>query len=241
MVSMDRIDFQNSSITWLTKNEESYGRFVLESLCSIRDEPTGVTDSYGLGVEVLAGHVYGTEGLVMNPAYLFQFAASKDKHRIFRTYLQHRPGSDSAGRNADLFKEVDLKVVKEAAILLHDFEAIEQHFDKHSPLSARATFIRDGATNIEIEFPVKHINLQRARRLFQVETGPVLFPTEIPPAWNAGNSMPEFNPAFIHFNKLDEIEVTLKVPVRAGLRSTRFYSETRKLQAQVSLLASNQN
>ena len=238
---MDRIDFQNSSITWLTRSDESYGRFALESLCSIRNELTGIVDSYGLGTQVLAGHVYGTTGLVMKPTYLFQIVASQSRHKIFRTYLRHRPASDSADRNASLFKEMDLRVIKQAATLLQDFEAIEQHFNRHSQLSARVSFALDGAASIEIEFPVKHINLSRTKRCFQVETGPVLFPAKVSPVREIGNIMPEFNPAFIHFNKLDEAEITLQVPVRAGLRSTRFYAETRKLRVQVDIMASDQN
>lgn len=238
---MDRIDFQKSSMTWLTVGGESYGRFALESLCFLRDEPTASTIFYGLGAQVLAGHVYATDGLVKKPDYLFQIAASQSNHVIFRTYLRHRPASDSSGRNAGKFKEMNLRVVKQTAVVLHDFAAIEQHFDKYSQFSARITLPQAGATVVEIEFPVKHINLQRARRQFHIETGPILFPTRIHSGWRTEDSLPEFNAAFIHFNCFDRVEVTLNVPTRVGLRSTRFYSETRKLVADVSLLASDQN
>lgn len=238
---MDRIDFQNSSMTWLTEAGESYGRFGLESLCFLRDEPTASTIFYCLGAQVLAGHVYGTDGLVIKPSYLFQIAASQNSHAIFRTYLRHRPTSDSSGRNAGKFKEMNLRVVKQAAVVLHDFAAIEQHFDKYSQFSARITLPQEGATITEIEFPVKHMNLQRVQRRFQIETGPILFPASIHSGEDMGHSMPEFNTAFIHFNSFDKIEVTLNVPTRVGLRSTRFYSETLKLVADVSLLVSVQN
>lgn len=235
---MDGIDFQRSSVTWLGATGESYGRFALESLCFLRHEPTASTAFYCLGAQVLAGHVYGTDGLVMKPAYLFQIAASQDNHAMFRTYLRHRSASDSSGRNADKFKEMNLRVVKQCNVVLHDFAAIDQHFDKNSRFSARITLPQKDATVVEVEFPVKHINMQKARRLFQIETGPILFPTRIRSGWHSDGSMPDFNPAFIHFNCFDWIEVTLNVPTRAGLRSTRFYSETIRLAADVSLMAS---
>ena len=238
---MDRIDFQNSSMTWLGEARESYGRFALESLCFLRDEPTASTIFYCLGAQVLAGHVYGTDGLVIKPNYLFQIVASQNSHAIFRTYLRHRPASDSSGLNAGKFKEMNLRVVRQAAVVLHDFAAIEQHFDKYSQFSARITLPQEGATVIEIEFPVKHMNLQRVQRRFHIETGPILFPMRIHSGWNTDHSLPEFNAAFIHFNCFDKIEITLNVPTRAGLRSTRFYSETIKLAADVSLLASDQD
>ncbi len=234
---MDGIDFQNSSLTWLTEGGESYGRFALESVCFVRDESSGTTDTYGLGAEVLAGEVYGTAGLVMRPNYLFQIAASRNAHAIFRTYARHRPDRDSSGANAASFKEMDLRVVKRGAVVLHDIAAIEEHFDRHSQFSARVTLPQVGATVVEIEFPVKHINLQRAHRRFQVETGPILFPTRIHAGRVEDVSMPEFNAAFIHFNRLEEVEVTLRTPTRVGLRSTRFYSKTMRLPADVSLLA----
>lgn len=238
---MDRIDFQNSSLTWLTEGEESYGRFALESLCSLRNELTGTTNAYCLGAEVLVGYVYGNDELVIRPNYLFQIAASRTDHTIFRTYLWHRPERDSAGKNAGLFTEMNLRVVKRGAVVLHDFAAIEQHFHKHSQFSARVSLPQDGTTVVEIEFPVKHMNLHRTRGCFQVETGPILFPTKIHARWDTDLSIPEFNAAFIHFNRFDGIEMTLKVPTRMGVRSTRFYSETMKLAADVSLLASDQN
>lgn len=201
----------------------------------------GSTNFYCLGSQVLAGHVYGTGGLVIRPTYLFQIAASQDRHKIFRTYLQHRPASDSSGRNAGKFKEMNLRVVKQTAVVLHDFAAIEQHFDKYSQFSARIPLPQDGTTVIEMEFPVKHINLQRTQRRFHIETGPILFPTRIHSGLDTDHSLPEFNAAFVHFNCFDKIEVTLNVPTRVGQRSTRFYSETMKLAADVSLLASDQN
>lgn len=238
---MDRIDFQKSSLTWLTESGESYGRFATESCCSLLDVPTGLTNLYCLGTEVLAGNVYATGALVKRPAYLFQLAASRGKHAIFRTFLRHRPKSDSSAANAGLFKEMNLRVVRQAADTLHDFDAIERHFDAYSQFSACITLPQDGMTAVEIEFPVKHMNLQRANRCFHVETGPILFPTKIPSGWTTDNSMPEFNAAFIHFNRFDEMEITLRVPARAGLRATRFYAKTLKLQGRVSLLASTQN
>jgi len=232
------IDFPMSSLTWLTEGEKGYGRFALESVCSLRDASTGTTVTYGLGSEVLAGHVYGAAGLVMKPNYLFQIAASPKAHAIFRTYARHRPDRDSSGTNAGLFKEMDLKVVNRGAVVLCDFAAIEDHFDRHSQFSARVTFPQVAATVVEIEFPVKHVNLQRAHRRFQVETGPILLPTRIHAGRDKDISMPKFNTAFIHFNRLEEVEVTLRTPTRVGLRSTRFYSKTVKLLADVSLLAS---
>lgn len=238
---MDRVDFPASSMTWLGEAGESYGRFALEAICFLRHEPTASASFYCLGAQVLAGHVYGTDELVIKPNYLFQIAASQNSHAIFRTYLRHRSASDSSGRNAGKFKEMNLRVVKQAAVVLHDFAAIEQHFDKYSQFSARITLPQEGATVIEIEFPVKHMNLQRVQRRFHIETGPILFPTRIHSSGDTGHSLPEFNTAFIHFNSFDKIEVTLNVPTRVGLRTTRFYSETIKLVADVNLLASDQN
>lgn len=238
---VDRVDFHASSMTWLGEAGESYGRFALEVLCFLRHEPTASASFYCLGAQVLAGHVYGTDELVIKPNYLFQIVASQNSHEIFRTYLRHRPESDSSGRNAGKFKVMDLRVVKQAASVLKDFTEIEQHFDKYSQFSARITLPQDGATMIEIEFPVKHINLQRCQRRFHIETGPILFPTRIHAGWETGHSLPKFNTAFIHFNSFDKISVTLSVPTRVGLRATRFYSETIKLVADVCLLVGAQD
>ena len=186
---------------------------------------------------MLAGNVYGTADLAIKPAYLFQIVASQKRNTIYRTYLKHRPERDSSGKNTGSFKEMNIRVARQPAESLTTFEAIEQHFDRHSRLSARISLVQQANIAVEIEFPVKHLNLQRANKCFHVETGPILFPTTIHPGWATDESMPAFNPAFIHFNRLDLMEITLRVPTQAGLRKTRFLSETLKLSAKITLMA----
>lgn len=234
-----RIDFANSSLTWLTRAEESYGRFAVESVCTVRDRVHNIERTYCLGAAVLAGHVYGPDALVLKPQYLFQIVASETHHSIFRSYARHKRDRDSSGGNAAIFKRMDVRVIKEPADILGGYSEIESHFERHSRLSARVNIAHSEGVVSEIEFPVKHINVQKARNLFQVETGPILFPCV--GAKGIDVNTLHFREAFVHFSRLNFIEVTLKVPTRVDFRATRFYSKTLRLEADVKILAQAEN
>lgn len=231
------VDFQKSSLTWIGREGESSARFALESVCVMTNPATGRATPYGLGAEILAGNVYAADNLVKTPRYLFQAVASEHGHIFFRTFPRHRRAADSYAPNAGLFKKLVLRVERRLADVVPDFPTLQRHFDEHSDLSGRITIYQDTESEAEIEFPVKHINVQRAERRFQIETGPVLVPAEAAETGPPRPKFPTFDVAFVHFSRLDRIELTLRVPIRIGLRSTRFYARTIKVPAAVNILA----
>ena len=236
---MKRIDFSGSYLTWLTYKEKSYGRFQIEAACAIRNLSSGKAETYYLAPAVIAGNVYAKNDLVKQPAYLFQIAASQERHVIFRTYVSYKEDQRSFDKNFDLFDGIDLHITRKESVALKDFYDILFHFQKHNSMSARMSYETQQRFQIEIEFPIKHINLQREKRLFQVETGPILFPSE-----PLGYRLSEergcfFNTAFIHFNRLDSAEITLNVPTCIGEETIRFFSEAKKLNPHIVLMADN--
>jgi hypothetical protein len=79
-------------------------------------------------------------------------------------------------------------------------------------MSARMSYESQQRGMIEIEFPIKHLNIQRERRLFQVETGPIMIPSETAGDWLSDEQGYFFNTAFVHFNRLNCAEITLNAP-----------------------------
>lgn len=235
-----KIDFARSSCTWLTTEEESYGRFVLESSCSIRDLLTETFQTYYLAAGVIAGNVYEEKDLVSYPTYLFQIAMSHERHKIFRSFLNYDPLQDSFARNSDLFKRVELDIVRQEATLLSDFESILYHFERHEQFSAHLACNPIKDYQVDIEFPIKHLNIHPKFKKFQVETGPVLFPIQ---TQNNGISDPsgmEFQTGFLHFNRFDQAVMTLNSPTPIGGCMTRFYSKVFEVSVQIQLMVDAQ-
>jgi hypothetical protein len=236
---MKRIDFSASYITWLTRKERSYGRVQIEAACTIRDFGSENMETYYLAPAVIAGNVYAKNDLVKQPVYLFQIAASQERNVIFRRILSHADDKRSFDKNSDLFEEVELHITGKESAVIKDFDDIEFHFQQHNSMSARMSYETQQHNRIEIEFPIKHINIQRERRLFQVETGPIFIPFETPVDRLSEEQAHSFNTAFIHFNRLDCAEITLNVPTYIGQETICFFSQVKKLNPQIVLMVDN--
>lgn len=236
---MKRIDFSASYLSWLTRKEESYGRFQLEAACTIRGFSSEKTETYYLAPAVIAGNVYAKNDLVKQPVYLFQIAASQGRHVIFRTFVSHVDDRNSFDNNSKLFEEFEFYISRKEAVVLKDFDDIDFHFQQHNSMSARMCYETQQHIQIEIEFPIKHINIQRERRLFQVETGPILIPSETLDDRLSEDQGCFFNTAFVHFNRLDSAEITLNVPTCIGEETICFFSQVKKLNPQIILMVDN--
>ena len=233
---MQRIDFSSSWLTWLTKKEKSYGRFQLDAACTIRDISRNKVSKYYLSNAVIAGNVYAKNNLVKKPVYLFQIAASNELHVIFRTFVSHANEQSHLYENTALFEEVKFRIVKKEAIQLRDFDEINFYFQHHKSISALISYSLGQDCRIEIEFPIKHINIQKERRLFQVETGPVLIPVKLPADSPSTLEEYTFDTAFVHFNHLDGAEFTKSVPTPVGQETMSFFSQVVKMKLRIMMM-----
>ena len=74
---MERINFSRSNIYW---DGPSKGIFKLVSMLRISQENTKKIEKiFGLDYRGLAGNMYVSEGLIKEPAYLFQVAGSTEE------------------------------------------------------------------------------------------------------------------------------------------------------------------
>ena len=177
---------------------------------------------FGLGESVLAGNMYVSEGLLKQPSYLFQLAGSSSEQYIFRTLLPNQKKTtfpswvkkntllgDSHKNN--LFNDFFIDLKKVSARTVMNYDEIEEVFFDNS-FTARVN-IEFSGYKVSVEFPVNHINIKPEIRMWQVETGPLLFPI-------LENVMPinlELLPCFTHFNSFEKLDVFYDYPF--GLRS----------------------
>ncbi len=227
------IDFQRSSLAFLTKKEASYGRFILDAICTMR-KGNG-SEATCLGAQVMAGKVYAAEDLILSPPYTFQIAASENRYQIFRNYLSGYDEKDTRGENAGLFSDLRIEIEQRAGRALKDVEEVTKAVQSNQLLNGQVIlpFPAEDCAAI-LDFPVKHINIHAARRMFQVETGPVLVPKDLRPPVNGQD--PIFNTAFIFFNRFDRLDLALWSPAPVGTTVSRFYSEKRTVEAEIKLV-----
>ena len=217
---MERINFSRSNIYW---DGPSKGIFKLVSVLKINQvNSVKVETTFGLGKSVLAGNMYVSDGLLKQPTYLFQLAGSTVEQIIFRTFLPNQKMStfpswvkknsqvgDTHQKN--LFDEFYLDIKKAPSKAVINYDEIEKSFYDNN-FTARVQIEYYGL-NFSVEFPVNHINIKPEVRMWQVETGPVLFSVI-----TEGDSLFEYYPTFVHFNSLEKPDVFYDYPY--GIRKT---------------------
>jgi len=206
-VSATAIDFAGSWVEWQLAQPASVGRFAVDAALTVVDA-AGRRDLFCLGAQVFAGEVYGQGALFRQPAYEFAAAFSATHFRIFRSPHGGRE-VDEHGAIAERFVAAR-RELKNARCRRIDGCAAALH--PRQPLVARARLAGEGGTALELEFPVRHVNIDSQRDLFQVETGPLL---ALAPG--AGACAAGLRRAYAIFSRLDAIELLLDDPA-AGRR-----------------------
>jgi len=202
------IDFNNSTAKWLTI-DNSIGKFMLESCISVKINET-TEDYYFLGSSVLACKVYELENIFWDPPYMFSAIFSKNE--VLRKRLYIDKGNVYYDKSFDLntFKSISLNINFKQYKQIKSKAELVNESTKNSLLYGR---IKKKQDLIEIKsfFPIKHINLKE--KLFQVETGPVLYIDKI--GKDISNSI---QMAYIAFNLYNKCNVFYKNSYSKNIR-----------------------
>ena len=207
---ISRVDFINSNIGW---GGPSQGIFCLISLLTYKvKKEEDRQELFGLSQAVLAGNMYSDKELLKQPPYIFQVSGSISKQKIYRTYLPDRIKNNKTIDDSDNvpFNNFKINIKNEKAKVITSFEDVKASFAKNR-FSAKVFFDINNH-DIELEFPINHINIKPEMGGWQVETGPILFPNLI-----KNEEFPDHVPSFIHFNSFDKLDIFYDYPL--GLRA----------------------
>mgnify|MGYP001395216364 CR=1 FL=1 len=211
-----RVNFSKSNLHW---GGASKGIFkIVAVLTKESEDPLGGYITYALGQSVLAGNMYVKKTLLKKPAYLFQVVGSTDEQFIYRTFMPnqepknfpdwiHKDKCTGDTYGDPLFKEFYIDIRKESAKAIYDYDEIEGLYSFNN-FTAKVTLNENFKEFAQMEFPINHINVMHNKKMWQVETGPVLFPV-----------FDELNinqirlvPSFVHFNNYKTIDIFCDYP-----------------------------
>ena len=229
------IDFGRSFATWLLKERPSHGRWMLDSTLSVIGENGMVVERYHLLSAVMAGRVYAESNLVVEPTMEFRPVFGSQAFKMFRTHATYLNNDDS-GIISDKFKDVNFNLKMIPAEAQTNPHSIAQAALRNEPLVGRVSLDRIVGGYYELEFPVKHINIESEKWLFQIETGPVLVPSRRAP------SMPtvdDLEVAYLFFNRLHEIHILNwnLTSIANSQAYLRFFDKPWKSLARIEVLA----
>jgi hypothetical protein len=221
------VDFSRSSCTWLLAEPPSHGQFRIDAVLKVGGKEP---DQFVLASQVFAGNVYADGPLFKEPPYGFAIAVGASRYRIFRDAVRGEPLQDTEGTTVEGFKNLQTNIAREAYRPIDEESLMSRSLTDTGPMSVRVgTLEHAGLPPMEMEFPVRHINVNPHSRRFQVETGPILTLAE-----GYGHNTSLLRRAFVIFGSLDRMEllVDLHRPSAPG----HAFAHKRVISCDVSLM-----
>lgn len=189
-----------------------------------------------MGAQVSAGKVYGAEDLMLSPPYTFQIVASEIRHKIFRNYVSWYDERDTHGKNEEIFSDFKIDIYKKAGREITRVEELIESVKKNNPLNGQVILASPSqGISFIIDFPIKHINIHTGKKMFQVETGPIVIPKDLPLYVDVKEPQ-MLNIAYVFFNRFDRLDLALWSPASIGTNFSRFYSEKCKMNAKIKII-----
>lgn len=203
---LQTINFCNSTISWLTQQEQSYGLFQVEARLSVSIVACNFLEVYYLLSGVMAGNMYTSGAVIKSPSYHFQAILSEQHFKIFRIHTGNTVDKDTHGKLEDVFAKVDFMIDTQPYDRLNEVKSIKNAIQNRCKLNVAMQLKHLPQAQVLVEFPVKHININQRETMWQVETGPVI----IPDAGFAHHpSIENLVLAYTNFNKNKEAEFAI--------------------------------
>jgi hypothetical protein len=207
---METCDFSRSFVTFVTRERANNARIQVEARCAVSDTRSGGSEEYFLVASCKGEDTYGSGGLFLEPSYDFCGIFSAREFILIRAGVPYHP-RDTVGANRDLFDDVlfHIRMVEAEALVTN--EAIVQATLANRVVNGRVE-IADPAGRYRacLEFPIKTMNVNDMRNVYQVDTGPVLLPDF---ASSRERMVERFQLAFIAYNRPDEAYFVIQEPI----------------------------
>lgn len=207
---MNTYDFNRSFVTFVTRNYSNQARIQIEAICHLTDRAKGTTEAYYLVASCKGEDTYGAGVLFYDPNYDFSAIFSATDYFILRVGVPYGSRQNSAGHIADFFEEVHIAPHRLDGELLSTQEAIVAATLANRPLVGQSELADPaGRYHATITYPIKTMNVNDRRNIFQIDTGPILLPDF---GSQAALPVERFHWAYVAFSKPDEAYFVLQAP-----------------------------
>ena len=235
------VDYAASYVTFVTPGRGNLARLQIESRCMLLDENGKLVEEFFQFASCKSENTYAAENLFQDPNYDFSGIFSREHFVIFRA---HAPYSDIYAQRSDVrprFEDVLFQIRAARGVqVLAENPAIVAATLKGRPLVGR-TEIHDEASGARaiIEYPVKTMNVNDLKNMYQVDTGPLAFPD-----FTAAADRPidRMELAYVAHNQPDEAYFIVQRPTpivvdEAEVCDVCHYSDIRRLPAKNTLMS----
>jgi len=233
---MTTLDFGRSFVTFVTPGRGNNARIQVEARCEFTDVQRDSVEELFLVASCKSEHTYAEQDLFQDPNYDFCGVFNEQQYSIIRTPVAAEACRPDVSPVEGRFERVYRQIVTCPARVLESTAETVQATLEGVPLVARTEIASEsGRFRCLLEYPVKTMNANDILPMYQVDTGPVPFPSWEPDvALTAGR----FRLAFVAFNAPHFADFVILAPTElAPGVLTPHYSEIVSLPARNEVLA----
>ena len=247
------MDFSRSFVTFVTRGRGNNARIQVEARCVLKDTEKGTTEEYFLLASCKSEDTYGQGDLFTRPNYDFSAIFSRKDYRLIRQHASASNNNPSAGAIRDFFDNVvfHIQPAGQPHVLRQSGDIVQATLENRILVGRTELMLKDGKVQAILDYPIKTINMNDQKALFQVDTGPLLYPNLDSPHTR---TIEAFEHAFLAYKTFDRAEFISLQPtfildtitnvadrerllsLKSAL-SVNHYSASRKLAAKNTLMA----
>ena len=159
--------------------------------------------------------------------------------------MKSQPGRkchDIFDTSNDIFKSLEFALNEEDSIAVApSYENIHKHYMELAEFTCKMAFSSRPGWRAELEFPIKHINISPEKRMFQIETGPVLMVNQS--ALSSSGKIDLLDmlmPSFVHFNRFDRADFYFDFPYGVRTPGDRGDFFVKSIECQIGLFSNKE-
>jgi hypothetical protein len=235
------LDYGRCFVTFVTNGRGNNARLQVESRCRLTETASGAWEDYLFFASCKSEDTFAARNLFYEENYDFCGIFSDDEYVLYRTRATHTDGFREEGLWKDRFEDVNRHLPVAHATPLKGPSDVVSASLAGIPLVGQVDIASgDGSLKASLEFPIKTMNANDIRNVYQVDTGPVAFPDF---GAEAGRHIERMWPAYVAYNTPDFADFVVQHPYpvpsgNAGPKVTvTHYGRLESLPAETRVLA----
>ena len=211
---MQVLDYGRSFVTFVTQGRGNNARLQVESVCTLTDVEADTADDFYFFASCKSEDTFASRNLFYPDNYDFCGIFSAEEYAIFRTRATRSDGFRDQGRWRERFEDVARQIVRvEGRELAGNDQIVQASLDGIPLVGVVEIDSADRKYRARLEFPVKTMNANDIRMIWQVDTGPLPFPDF---AVRTELEIERFSPAYVAYNAPDFADFVVQQPLAVG-------------------------
>ncbi len=249
-------DFSNSYMTWVVEPNphdrrepghmqyRNSARIQIDARCEIVNEKDEASEAFFLITPCRSEWMYRSDTLFQYPSGEYCAIWSETDFMNVGHGLIDSGGKHTAALIKDRFTDfrLTIRTLPRSRSLVNSEQIIQATRDNYPLIGRTDIWDKTRDMRARIEYPIKTININNEHKLFQVDTGPLLFPdftcSSIQPIeW--------FSVAYVCYNTFDSAEFILRKPTPVMDGDREFckvvtYSDIRRMPVRNSIFSATE-